>query len=345
MNFELTDEQQLLADSLRRFLANDYTFDARAKIVASPEGLEPGGVGGPRRDGPARPALPGGARRLRRRRGGRDGRDGGHRRGAPRRALSRHRRAGRAVRPSRRLRGPAERRSCPPLAEGRCRWPSPTPRRERATTSRHVGAAGPARGRRLGAGRQEARRPPRRARRTRSSSPRAPRARTPTRRGISLFLVEREAPGVTVKEFRTIDELRAADITLRGVRCGARRAAGRRGRGAAPGRGGGRLRHRAPLRGGGGRHPLRERHHARVPQDAAAVRRADRQLPGAAAPHGGHGDQLRAGALDGLPRVRQGRHRGRRGAAARGVGGQGEARRRLPPRRARSRSSCTAAWG
>src|SRR5215470_18579818 len=38
MDFELSQEQQLLADSLKRFLANDYTFDARAKIVASPKG-------------------------------------------------------------------------------------------------------------------------------------------------------------------------------------------------------------------------------------------------------------------------------------------------------------------
>ncbi|MGH7332593.1 MAG: acyl-CoA dehydrogenase, partial [Candidatus Rokuibacteriota bacterium] len=32
--------------------------------------------------------------------------------------------------------------------------------------------------------------------------------------GISLFLVERGTPGVTVKEYRTIDELRAADVWL-----------------------------------------------------------------------------------------------------------------------------------
>ena len=38
MNFELSDEQQLLADSLRKYLANDYSFDARTKIVASPTG-------------------------------------------------------------------------------------------------------------------------------------------------------------------------------------------------------------------------------------------------------------------------------------------------------------------
>ena len=38
MNFDLSQEQQLLADSLKRFTTNDYTFDARAKIVASPKG-------------------------------------------------------------------------------------------------------------------------------------------------------------------------------------------------------------------------------------------------------------------------------------------------------------------
>ena len=38
MDFELSQEQQLLADSLKRFIANDYTFEARAKIVASPRG-------------------------------------------------------------------------------------------------------------------------------------------------------------------------------------------------------------------------------------------------------------------------------------------------------------------
>ena len=94
-----------------------------------------------------------------------------------------------------------------------------------------------------------------------------------------------------------------------------RRAARPRGRRAAADRGGGGLRHRAPLRGGRRGHPLRQRHHARVPQDAPPVRRADRQLPGAPAPHGRHGHQLRAGALDDVSRLRQGGHRGRRPSA------------------------------
>jgi alkylation response protein AidB-like acyl-CoA dehydrogenase len=38
MNFELSDEQQLLGDSLRKYLANDYSFDTRSKIVASASG-------------------------------------------------------------------------------------------------------------------------------------------------------------------------------------------------------------------------------------------------------------------------------------------------------------------
>ena len=39
MNFDLSEEQQLLAESLKRYLANEYyDFDARAKIVASPTG-------------------------------------------------------------------------------------------------------------------------------------------------------------------------------------------------------------------------------------------------------------------------------------------------------------------
>lgn len=38
MDFEYSDEQQLLADTLKRYLATDYGADARAKIVASPTG-------------------------------------------------------------------------------------------------------------------------------------------------------------------------------------------------------------------------------------------------------------------------------------------------------------------
>ena len=38
MNFEYSDEQRLLADTLRKFLGTGYSFDARGKIIASPAG-------------------------------------------------------------------------------------------------------------------------------------------------------------------------------------------------------------------------------------------------------------------------------------------------------------------
>jgi pimeloyl-CoA dehydrogenase small subunit len=38
MNFDYSEEQRLLADTLKRFLATNYTFEARAKIVASAAG-------------------------------------------------------------------------------------------------------------------------------------------------------------------------------------------------------------------------------------------------------------------------------------------------------------------
>jgi alkylation response protein AidB-like acyl-CoA dehydrogenase len=41
MNFDYNEEQQLLADSVRRFLAKDYDFEARREIVASDAGWSP----------------------------------------------------------------------------------------------------------------------------------------------------------------------------------------------------------------------------------------------------------------------------------------------------------------
>ena len=41
MNFDYSEEQQLLADSVRRFLQKDYEFEARRKILASAEGYSP----------------------------------------------------------------------------------------------------------------------------------------------------------------------------------------------------------------------------------------------------------------------------------------------------------------
>ena len=41
MNFDYNEEQQLLADSVRRFFSKDYDFETRKKIVSSKEGWSP----------------------------------------------------------------------------------------------------------------------------------------------------------------------------------------------------------------------------------------------------------------------------------------------------------------
>ena len=41
MNFDYNEEQRLLAESVQRFVAQDYAFEARRRILASPEGYSP----------------------------------------------------------------------------------------------------------------------------------------------------------------------------------------------------------------------------------------------------------------------------------------------------------------
>lgn len=48
-------------------------------------------------------------------------------------------------------------------------------------------------------------------------------------RGISLFLVDAKAPGITMKPYRTLDELRACDMVLKGVSVGADALIGKEG--------------------------------------------------------------------------------------------------------------------
>jgi alkylation response protein AidB-like acyl-CoA dehydrogenase len=54
-----------------------------------------------------------------------------------------------------------------------------------------------------------------------------------TEGGVSLFLVERGAPGVTVTEYRGLDNLRTADVRLAGARVGRDALLGTEGRGPA----------------------------------------------------------------------------------------------------------------
>ncbi len=52
-------------------------------------------------------------------------------------------------------------------------------------------------------------------------------------KGISLFLVDANAPGVTIKAYRTLDELRACDMVLKGASVGADALIGNEGEGLA----------------------------------------------------------------------------------------------------------------
>jgi alkylation response protein AidB-like acyl-CoA dehydrogenase len=215
MNFELNQEQQLLADTLKRFAANDYTFEARTRIVASPAGwsdkvwtslaemgllglpfpAEHDGFGGTAVDvmivmetiGEALIVEP---------------------------YLVTVGLGGQLV-----LRGgsPAQRqRLLPAIAQGECRMAfahvEPGARYDLA----QVGL----RARRQGDG-FVLDGDKRVVLHGAAADVLVVSARTAGEgtdpNGVSLFLVDRTAAGVTVKEYRTIDELRAADITLSGV--------------------------------------------------------------------------------------------------------------------------------
>jgi pimeloyl-CoA dehydrogenase small subunit len=228
MNFDLTEEQQLLADSLKRYLANEYSIDARAKIVDSPTGSseavwaafaemgllgvpfaeEHGGFGGTAVDvmlvmealGEGLVVEP---------------------------YWVNVGLAGRLV-----ARGGSvaqQKRILPELIQGKHRLAFAHTERAARYDLRHVAT----RAKRSGAGfvlEGEKRAVLHGA----SADTLIVSARTSggdtDSAGISLFLVDRAAPGVTVKEYRTIDELRAADVWLSGVSVGAEAQLGDEGR-------------------------------------------------------------------------------------------------------------------
>ena len=227
MNFDLTDEQQLLADSLRKYLANQYSMDARAKIVDSPTGWsetvwasfaemgllgvpfaeEHGGFGGTAVDvmlvmealGESLVVEP---------------------------YWTNVALAGRLI-----ARGGSEaqqKRLLPALIEGKHRLAFAHTERTARYDLAHVGT----RATRSGGGfTLEGEK--RAVLQAGAADTLIVSARTAggetDRSGIGLFLVERSAPGVTVKEYRTIDELRAADVWLSGVSVPAEAQLGREG--------------------------------------------------------------------------------------------------------------------
>ena len=215
MNFDLTEEQQLLADSLKRYLANEYSIDKRAKIVDSASGWsetvwaafaemgllgvpfaeEHGGFGGSAVDvmlvmealGEGLVVEPYWVNV-----------------GLGGRLVAR---AGSEAQ---------QKRILPALIQGKQKLAFAHTERTARYDLGHVGTQA----KRSGAGY------------TLEGEKRAVLAggaadtlivsgRTSGGEtdpaGISLFLVDRSAPGVTLKEYRTIDELRAADVWLSGV--------------------------------------------------------------------------------------------------------------------------------
>lgn len=219
MNFDLSEEQQLLADSIKRYLANEYTIDARAKIVASDRGWseavwaafaemgllgvpfaeEHGGFGGNAVDvmlvmeaiGEALVVEPfwvnvGLAGRLVARGG----------------SAEQHKRV------------------LPAMIQGKRRLAFAHTERAARYDLRHVGARAKRSGQGFTLDGEK-----RAVLHGASADTLIVSARTagadtdPT--GISLFLVDRGAAGLTVKDYRTIDELRAADVWLSGVAVGA----------------------------------------------------------------------------------------------------------------------------
>ena len=165
MDFDLTEEQRLLRDSVDRLLADHYTFDKRRAYLAEPEGwsralwsqyAELGLLGLPFAE------EHGGF-------GGGGDRDhaghGGVRPGAGAGAVSGDGRAGRHRAASRRQRRAAERAAAAGRARARCCSPSRMASGRRATICPDVLTTAKPQGRRLGHRRREERRAARRQRR------------------------------------------------------------------------------------------------------------------------------------------------------------------------------------
>ena len=308
MDFDFTDDQVSLRDAVQRWVDKGFGFERRH---AHRQGRRRH-ARGLRRTGRARPDRPGRAARARRhglRRGRGDGGDGRTRPRPRQRALCRCRADGAVAAAA----APAAVQAAwlPKIADGsalvvpalqeraaRYRWQHVE---TRAARSRRQLA--PERRQEPGAGR-------RRGRRLRRAG--AHRGRRRSREGIGLFLVERGADGAAVRGYPTQDGARAAELTLSATPATLISADGADALERAH-----RHRHRRDLRRGGRPDGPAGGDHRRLHEHAQAVRRADRQLPGPAPPHGRREDAARARPLDELLRQPQARRAGGRSAAAR----------------------------
>ena len=215
MNFDLSEEQQLLADTLKRYLTKEYTIDARAKIVASATGFsetvwaalaemgllgvpfaeEHGGFGGTAVDvmlvmealGESLVVEP---------------------------YWVNVGLAGRLV--ARGASAEQQKRLLPALIQGKHRLAFAHTERGARYDLRHVGTRAKRSGQGFTLDGEKRAVLHGAAADTLIVSARTTGSDTDPS-GISLFLVDRGASGLTVKDYRTIDELRAADVWLSGV--------------------------------------------------------------------------------------------------------------------------------
>ena len=106
--------------------------------------------------------------------------------------------------------------------------------------------------------------------------------------GVSVFLVDKSAPGVVTRDYPTVDGRRASEVCFENVSLPAEALIGDEGDAPAAGRAVIDEATRPPCAEACGVLRQAARGHAGVHQAAQAVRPADRRLPGAAAPHGRH---------------------------------------------------------
>ena len=116
------------------------------------------------------------------------------------------------------------------------------------------------------------------------------------REGIGLFLVDADASGVSRRGYPTQDGQRAAEIGFTDVRVAPHDVLGALGRRVAGDRAGGRRDDRRACGGSGRRDVRGADNDGRLSQDAQAVRRRDRLVPGASASRLRHGCRARTGA-------------------------------------------------
>ena len=183
-------------------------------------------------------------------------------------------------------------------------------------------------------------------RRQRAQADRARRASRGGQRdtsGLGLFLVDADAAGVTRRGYPTQDGRRAAEIALAGRRARRRCSANPAAAGAVIERVD-RRRDRRAVRGGGRRDGRSGRDDDRVSEDAQAVRRADRLVPGAAASRRRHGGRARTGAQHDVSGGDDGGRGATRTSAARAISrGQGADRPLRANSSASRRRNCMAA--